>query len=90
MGILLTVGTVTAVQLNDWVSWNGYVWKGMGVNHFGEKFATTLDQWLFRAFLSPFAWPAIVLTLGFWLLVIFALSRISRKFSRFLFRRTKT
>ena len=55
MSVLLTVGTVTAIQLNDWVSRNGYVWQGMGVNHFGEKYATTAHQWLLRGFFVPFA-----------------------------------
>jgi hypothetical protein len=72
--------TVTAIQLNDWVSWNGYVRKGIGVNHFGENFTTTLDQWLLRAFLSPFAWPVIVLVWVFWLAVILAIVWLWQRF----------
>jgi hypothetical protein len=73
------VGTVIASQLNDWVSWNGYALKGLGVNHVGEKITTTVDQWVLRGFLSPFAWPAIVLAFGFWLVVIIVIVWLSRK-----------
>ena len=90
MSVLLTVGTVTAIQLNDWVSRNGYVWQGMGVNHFGEKYATTADQWLLRGFLSPFAWPAIVLIWIFWLAMIFLILWLARKFIKFQTPRIKT
>ena len=90
MSILPTVGTVTAIQLNDWVSRNGYVLKGVGVNHFGEKFTTTVDQWLLRAFLSPFAWPAIVLIWVFWLVAVIVILWLLRKFVKPLMFRTET
>jgi hypothetical protein len=86
LSTLFTAGTVIASQLNDWVSWNGYVLKGFGVNHFGEKFATTIDQWVLRGFLSPFAWPAIVLAFVFWLIVIILIVHLSRKVRRYLQR----
>jgi hypothetical protein len=79
------VGTVIASQLNDWVSWNGYVLKGTGVNHFGEKFTITADQWVLRGFLSPFAWPAIILIFGFWLVAIILIVLLSRKLRKHLY-----
>jgi hypothetical protein len=76
------VGTVIFSQLNDWVSWNGYFLKETGFNHFGKKFTTTVDQWVHRGFLSPFAWPVIILTFGFWLVAILLIVWFSRKLTK--------
>ncbi len=69
---VLTLIAITSVQLMWWIPKNGYVFFGTCVNHFGEPYSCTVIDWIARAFLSPFAWPAVALIV----LICFVISSI--------------
>ncbi len=58
---VLTFIAVSLIQLWWWIPENGFSFSGICVNHFGEPFSCNVIDWVARAFLSPFAWPAVVL-----------------------------
>ncbi|HRZ40012.1 MAG TPA: hypothetical protein P5246_03285 [Candidatus Omnitrophota bacterium] len=68
----LTLAAITGIQLMWWIPKNGFMFFGTCVNHFGEPYSCTVLDWIARAFLSPFAWPAVI----FIALICFAISMI--------------
>lgn len=58
---ILAFSTVTVIQLWWWIPRNGFSFLGKCVNHFGESYPCNVIDWIARAFLSVFAWPAVFL-----------------------------
>ena len=80
--IILSFFIVTVTQLWWWIPKNGFSFCGTCVNHFGEPYSCNVIDWIARAFLSPFAWPAVLVIT----LICFA---VSRKISRAIRNRLK-
>lgn len=75
---ILTFFTVTVIQLWWWIPRNGFSFLGECVNHFGESYRCSIVDWIARAFLSVFAWPAVFLIT----IVCFVISIIVLKVAR--------
>jgi hypothetical protein len=76
--IILTFLAVAAIQIWWWIPKNGFSLFGTCVNHFGEPYSCNVFDWIARAFLSPFAWPAVLIIA----IICFAISSIILKVIR--------
>ena len=70
LSFLLTAITVALIQFQDWYLRNGFSLTGIMPNHFGEPYVTTLGEWITGGFLSPFAWPAVIVIAVIWLVCL--------------------